>query len=168
MLVVAASKITNILVSFLILQYCLSFHTLYYTVLCLICLIREYLMFYGGPGFLTVMSFGSSPPPFPASKFSFFLNLPVCRPSSLLRGRVDGGGRSHIIRGQESLVLYNQINSLVLPFCAQGWLPPENEESKQQDFQARRCHRANKGSMQLLQLTSTVELLQTPVSKYFY
>jgi hypothetical protein len=90
-------------------------------------------------GFSLVVRFGSfpHPPPFPFSKLSLFLFLPVFRPSSLLTG---------IIRGRESLVLYNPY-SLVLLFCAQGWLPPENEETKQQDFQARGCHRANKESM---------------------
>ncbi len=42
-------------------------------------------------GFLSVVSFGSSPTPSPfsVSKLSLFLNLPVCRRSSLLTG---GGG----------------------------------------------------------------------------
>jgi hypothetical protein len=43
---------------------------------------REYWMIYRGPGFLTVVWFGSSPAPFPpatVSKFSLFLSLPVCR-----------------------------------------------------------------------------------------
>ncbi len=49
-----------------------------------------------------------------------------------------------------SMMFHNY--SLVLLFCAQGWLPPENEETKQQDFQARGCHPVNKKSMQLLQV----------------
>jgi hypothetical protein len=56
---------------------------------------REYWRIYGGPGFFTVLWFGSSPAPFPltpVSKFSIFLSLPVCRRSSLLMSCRGGEG----------------------------------------------------------------------------
>ncbi len=70
-----------------------------------------------GPGFLAVVWFGSSPaplPPFPVSKLSLFLSLPVCRRSSLLTG---GGGK--VWASEEpnhstarSLALYKSFNTL--------------------------------------------------------
>jgi hypothetical protein len=41
-------------------------------------------MICGGPGFLVVVRYGSSP--YPVIKLSLFLSLPVCRRSSLLSG----------------------------------------------------------------------------------
>ncbi len=68
---------------------------------------REYLIIYRGPSFLAVLWFSSMPSlpasTSPGSKLSLFVNLSVCRRSSLQTG--DGGrGRawSRIIRLQES------------------------------------------------------------------
>jgi hypothetical protein len=72
-------------------------------------------MIYGGPGFLSVISFGYSPNPHPSpvSKLSLFLRIPV----SLVRltdgRRTRGGGEgSQIIRSRESMVLYKFFNIL--------------------------------------------------------
>ncbi len=53
-----------------------------------------------------------SPPPSPVSKLSFFLSLPVCRPSILPTGWGEGWRRSQTIRRQESLVLYKLFIAL--------------------------------------------------------
>ncbi len=68
-------------------------------------------MYYWGPGFLTVYDL-APPPPSPGSKLSLFLNLSVCRPSSLLTGKGVERGRSQIIRRRECLVLYNPLAML--------------------------------------------------------
>jgi len=54
---------------------------------------RDYLMYYRGPGFYPSYNLAPSlsPTPFPVSKLSLFLNLPVCRPSSFLTGEGGGG-----------------------------------------------------------------------------
>jgi hypothetical protein len=68
-----------------------------------------------GPGFLSVLWFGSSPtqyPPTSVSKLSLFLRLPVCRRSSLLTR--EGGGRNKIIRRWESLVVHKPSNTNTL------------------------------------------------------
>jgi hypothetical protein len=69
-----------------------------------------------GLGFLADVLFGSYHallPPF--SKLCLFLSLPVCCQSSLLtREGERGWGRSQIIQGRESLVLYNPLTTLWL------------------------------------------------------
>jgi hypothetical protein len=58
------------------------------------------------------------PPPYsPVIKLSLFLNRPVCRRSSLLRGE-EGWVRSQIIQPRESLLLYYSFNTL---WCAPFW-----------------------------------------------
>ncbi len=49
-------------------------------------------------------------PPFPVSKLSLFLTLPVYCPSSLLMG--EGFGRSQIIRPLVGLFLYKSFNTI--------------------------------------------------------
>jgi hypothetical protein len=85
-------------------------------------------MIYRGPGFLAVVWFGSSlnpSPPFPVTKLSLFLSLPVCRRLSLLTGvGRRGWGRSQIIQPtrkpgplqiiQRSLHCYKWIRKLNL------------------------------------------------------
>ncbi len=72
---------------------------------------------YGGPGFLAVVWFGSSPHPSSVSK----LSLPMCCLSSLLAGE---GVRSKIIRRRESLVPL-----WIIQYSLAGPLPVKEEES---------------------------------------
>ncbi len=55
---------------------------------------RKYWMLYRGPGCLSVVWFGSSPPPppSPVSNLSLLHCLPVCRRSTLPTGEGGGGG----------------------------------------------------------------------------
>jgi hypothetical protein len=52
-------------------------------------------MLYRVPGFLAIVLFGSptTRPPSPASKMSFFVSLPVCRRSGLLKGEGERVGK---------------------------------------------------------------------------
>ncbi len=56
----------------------------------------------------------SLPPPSPVSKLFLFLNLPVCRRSSLLTGGGRGWARSQIMWPRESLALFKLFNTLWL------------------------------------------------------
>ncbi len=73
--------------------------------------IKEYWMFYRGPGFLAVVRFGSSPLPLQSTScHSSSVLCIVCRRSNLLTG--EGGGKDQVIRPKESLVLYKSFNIL--------------------------------------------------------
>ncbi len=63
-------------------------------------------MIYGGPGFLDVVWFGSSPTPLPLPSVSSTGDA-----QQFAGGR--GGGRSQIIRRRESLVLYKSFITLL-------------------------------------------------------
>ncbi len=98
---------------------------------CLLCdsttgcwaLVREYWMIYRGPGFLSVVWFGSNPSPLSSAcclSFPIFL----CVAHRLLTGEGRGWrgwGRSQIIRRRESPV-YKSFNTLWLWDCPlQSW-----------------------------------------------
>jgi hypothetical protein len=83
---------------------------------------REDSMIYRGPGFLSVVWFGSTPIRFPllpsGSCLSFSVFCVSPRMSSLLTGEAEGGLGAK--SPQESLALYKSFNTLCLPPISSG------------------------------------------------
>ncbi len=70
---------------------------------------REYWAIYRGPGLCPVLFAFSPPTPSTVNMLSLFHSLPVCRRSSLMRGR---GGGGQIIRRRGRLVIYESFSTL--------------------------------------------------------
>jgi hypothetical protein len=80
----------------------------------------KFLFYLRGPGFLAVVCLAPPPPipPSPVIKLSLFLSFPLCRRSSLLRGKGGwvcgwGGREAKSYDSEKALSSINHLNSLV-------------------------------------------------------
>ncbi len=67
---------------------------------------------YRGPGFLSLICFGSSPSPSPVSQLSLFLCLFMCRRSSLLTE--EGGGGWGVVKSHDCEKAWSPLNYSIL------------------------------------------------------